>query len=104
LQSHIWLTASSYIRKPFLIYDFATDSIWISLYMRKISFSLLSVHVHYSKKDIGKNVNEIQFYLWMTQGLFFIPERRRPQYVVVISSFNQWKNLRNKMLGIVTLK
>ncbi len=24
LQSHIWLTISSYIRKPFLIYDFAT--------------------------------------------------------------------------------
>jgi hypothetical protein len=53
LQSHIWRTASSYIvkylrissyiRKPFLIYDFATASIWISLYMRKILFSFLSV-------------------------------------------------------------
>ncbi len=42
LQSHIWLTASSYIiknlrifsciRKPFLIYDFATAPFWISLY------------------------------------------------------------------------
>ncbi len=41
LQSHIWLTASSYmtkylpissyIRKPFLMYDFATAPIWISL-------------------------------------------------------------------------
>ncbi len=41
LQSHIWLTASSYmgkylrissyIRKPFLIYDFATAPLWISL-------------------------------------------------------------------------
>jgi hypothetical protein len=53
LQSHtcIWLMASSYmaeylhtssyIRKPFLIYDFATDLIWISLYMRKISFSFV---------------------------------------------------------------
>ncbi len=49
MQSHIWLTASSfmvkylcissYIRKPFLIYDFAPDPIWISLYMRKILFS-----------------------------------------------------------------
>jgi len=48
LQSHIWLTASSYmdkylrissfIRKPFLIYDFATVPFWISLYMRKIWF------------------------------------------------------------------
>ncbi len=54
LQSHIWLTASSYmekylrissyIRKPFLIYDFATASLWISLYMRKIWFSFLSVY------------------------------------------------------------
>ncbi len=49
LRSHIWLTASSYmtkylcissyIRKPFLIYDFATAPSWISLYMRKIFFS-----------------------------------------------------------------
>ncbi len=48
LQSHIWLTASSYmvkylrissyIRKPFLIYDFATAPLWISLYMRKFDF------------------------------------------------------------------
>jgi hypothetical protein len=55
LQSHIWLTASSYmgkylrissyiyIRKPFLIYDFATAPLWISLCMRKIGFSFLSV-------------------------------------------------------------
>ncbi len=44
-----WLTASSYmgkylrispyIRKPYLIYDFATAPIWISLFMRKIWFS-----------------------------------------------------------------
>ncbi len=57
LQSHIWLTASSYmgkyfrilfissyIRKPLLIYDFATAPLWISLYMRKIWFSFLSVY------------------------------------------------------------
>ncbi len=46
LQSYIWLRASSnmtkylrissYIRKPFLIYDFATDPVWISIYMMKI--------------------------------------------------------------------
>ncbi len=51
--TRIWLTASSYmvkylrissyIRKPFLIYDFAPDPIWTSLYMRKIFFSFLSV-------------------------------------------------------------
>ncbi len=54
VQSHIWLTASSYmgknlrissyIRKPFLIYDFAPAPIWISLYMRKVLFSFLSVY------------------------------------------------------------
>ncbi len=53
LQSHIWLTASSYlgkylrissyIRKPFLIYGFATAPLWISLYMRKILFYFSSV-------------------------------------------------------------
>jgi hypothetical protein len=54
LQSHIWLTAStymvlkkylrisSYIRKPFLIYEFATAPFWISLYIRKIWFFFIS--------------------------------------------------------------
>ncbi len=46
VQSHMWLTAfsfmvkylriSSHNRKPFIIYDFESDPIWISLYMRKI--------------------------------------------------------------------
>ncbi len=59
LQSHIWLTAfsymtkylriSSYISKPFLVYDFATAPFWISLYMRKILFSFLSVYCASSK-------------------------------------------------------
>ncbi len=39
-----YLSISSYIRKPFLIYDFPTDPIWTSLYMRKISFSFISVY------------------------------------------------------------
>ncbi len=56
LQSHRCLTASSnirkylsissYIRNPFLIYDFATTPLWISLYMRKIWFTFLSVYSH----------------------------------------------------------
>ncbi len=55
VQSHIWVTASlyvakylrisSYIRKPFLMYDFAPDPLWISLYIRKILFSFLSVYL-----------------------------------------------------------
>ncbi len=45
--SYIHLSISSYIMKPFLIYDFATAPLWISLYMRKIWFSVLSVcHRH----------------------------------------------------------
>ncbi len=61
LQSQIWLTASSYIvkylrissyiRRPFLIYDFATDPIWISLYKKKISFSFISVIKTFSHYD-----------------------------------------------------
>jgi hypothetical protein len=60
LQSHIWLTASSYmsiflhissyIRKRFLIYDFATDPIWISLYMKK--FYIL----FYQCREVGTKV------------------------------------------------
>ncbi len=41
-----YLRISSYIRKPFLIYDFTTNTICISLYMRKISFSFLSVYLY----------------------------------------------------------
>ena len=38
-----YLRISSYIRKPFLIHDFAPDPFWISLYMMKIIFSFLTV-------------------------------------------------------------
>ncbi len=54
MQSHTWLTASSYmgkylpissyIRKLFLIYDFATAPTWISLYIFKIWFSFFCAH------------------------------------------------------------
>ncbi len=53
VQSHIWGRASwymrkcanisSYMRKPLVIYDFATAPFWISSYIRKIRFSFLSV-------------------------------------------------------------
>jgi hypothetical protein len=35
---------SPYMRRPLAIYDFATAPFWISLYMRKILFSFLSVY------------------------------------------------------------
>ncbi len=38
-----YLRISSYTRKPFLIYDFSTDPSWISLCMRKILLSFLSL-------------------------------------------------------------
>ncbi len=38
---------SPYIRRPLVIYDFATAPLWISLYMRKLWFSFfISVHTH----------------------------------------------------------
>ncbi len=40
---HILGNPFSYFRKPFLMYDFATAPLWISLFMRKILFSFLSV-------------------------------------------------------------
>ncbi len=54
-KSYTWLTASSYlvkylcissyIRKPFLLYDFAIAPLWILLCIKKILFSSLSVHI-----------------------------------------------------------
>ncbi len=32
------------MRRPLVIYDFETDLFWISLYLRKIFYSFLSVH------------------------------------------------------------
>ncbi len=36
---------SPYMRRPLVICDFATAPLWISLFMRKIGFSFLSVYV-----------------------------------------------------------
>ncbi len=49
-----YLRIYSYIRKPFLIYDFATTPFWISLYTRKIVFSFLSVYVVTSVQGVGR--------------------------------------------------
>ncbi len=38
-----WVNISLYMRRPLVIYDFATPPLWISLYMKKIWFSFLSV-------------------------------------------------------------
>ncbi len=75
LQSHIWLTSSSYMgkylrissfsRKPFLIYDFATAPLWISLYMRKIGFSFLSVQYKKSLVGVNHSVMGINALTWL---------------------------------------
>ncbi len=44
-----YLRISSIIRKPFLIYDFVTVPIWISLCMRNIFFAFLSLYSKESK-------------------------------------------------------
>ncbi len=53
-----YLRISSYIRKPFPINDFATAPLWISLYMKKIFFSFLSVHI---KAELGSEVPQLSF-------------------------------------------
>ena len=44
LSTYMRKCTNIYMRRPLVIYDFAPDLIWISLYMRKIVFSFLSVH------------------------------------------------------------
>ncbi len=45
----------SYIRRPLVIYDFATAPFWISLYMREILFPFLSVQVRM------RRIHQLQF-------------------------------------------
>ncbi len=75
LQSHVWLTTSSYmwkylrissyIRKPFLVYDFATAPLWISLYMRKIWFLFYqcrgSQHRRWGRKHAWEDMEDHAF-------------------------------------------
>ncbi len=111
VRSHIWLTASSYmvkylcdlcissyIRKPFLIYNFAPDPIWISIYMREILFSFLSVYhkvwsaptsyfdfiydiieepAHWLYRKWGPKNRKCGENLTMTLGLNFVRLRKR---------------------------
>jgi hypothetical protein len=83
LLSHIRLTASSYrtymrkyllissyIRKPFLIYDFATAPLRISLYMRNILFSFYqctSYKSHTWWSILKADVKYIVFFLKQNQ-------------------------------------
>ncbi len=44
MNKYLRISSYPYIRKPFLIYNFATAPLWISSYIKKILFSFLSVH------------------------------------------------------------
>jgi hypothetical protein len=68
VQSHIWLTASSYMGKNLRVsaytYDLASDPICISLYMRKVLFSFYQciVYVHF-KNSANPLKTSLQPYL-----------------------------------------
>ncbi len=55
-----YLRFSSYIRKHFLIYDFATAPLWNSLYMRKIWFSFLAVSYGKHRITYGQQCQALQ--------------------------------------------
>jgi hypothetical protein len=53
---------SPYMRMPLVIYDFATAPFWISLYMRKIVFSFLSVYSSmYRDIKWERRINVVQY-------------------------------------------
>ncbi len=56
----------SYIIKPFLVYDFAPDPIWISLYMRKFSFLLYQCIGNPEIEQIFTTIcTFVKFYVWL---------------------------------------
>ncbi len=62
-----YLRLSTYISKPFLIYDFATDLIWISLHLGKISFSFWSM---YCTVHTGKAMELTYEFIWTTAACY----------------------------------
>jgi hypothetical protein len=56
-----YLRISWYIRKPFLIYDFPTAPFWISLNMRKIWFSFLSVYDPNCQQGLSHEWGNVEF-------------------------------------------
>jgi hypothetical protein len=81
-----YLRISLYIRKPFLIYDFATDPILISLYMRKISFSFLSVYARANPW--------CTLYISVTAGSTTASEARFAAFVLycICTRVKEWKS------------
>jgi hypothetical protein len=103
LLSHIWLSASSYmgkylrissyIRKLFLIYYFATAPLLISLYMRKIWFSFLSVQSINSDKHLPQSPFTGQCFLMTTFPLgVYIVNKSMVELVRCIHKFMNNEN------------
>ncbi len=59
--------SSPYMRRPLVIYDFATVPLWISLYMRKIWFTFLSVWRDQSGIRTGNSLQESKQQIGETQ-------------------------------------
>ncbi len=91
-----YLHISSYIRKPFLIHDFAPDPIWISLYMRKIQmrkisvcFSLILNHTPSPDKKRKENFfiykeiqrDRVQSHIWLRASSYMIKYLRISSYI-----------------------
>ncbi len=74
-----YLRIYSYIRKPFLIYDFATAPFWISLHMRKIWFSFLSVYCIFLASKVGtKSLRKKCFFVAWWHSWFWAPCQHPP--------------------------
>jgi hypothetical protein len=104
------LRISSYIRKPFFIYDFASDPIGISLYMRKPLFSFfISVQYGHDKGSSSKcTVPEIidpVFAKTSQNARFLLSENERFGLVFVktgsINSGTVVQQFRKRLIGSI---
>jgi hypothetical protein len=59
-----YLRISSYIRKLFLIYDFAPDPIWISLYMREIVICYIVIQ-YVKPLQVAHTISRYESLFWV---------------------------------------
>jgi hypothetical protein len=108
LRSHIWLTAfsymvkylriSSYIRKPVLIYDFATAPLWIFLYMRKICFSFfISVYL-LAGSGMRELILTTEKQAWSSLHIFNLWLLHKMKDLLHEKRSGSWANIRNNTL------
>jgi hypothetical protein len=78
-----YLRISLYIRKPFLIYDFATASVWTSLYMRKIWFSFYQCGVQPTHSPTTLVANCVSVHVYRGEGRQFFAGKIPPPGAVL---------------------